>query len=218
MADWLSNSFIMLSKPPPDLDIRSSAGAEIPDTDEKVLPQVHKGFGFAAARLKEHVFRNIAEWRKQSDLNRRVVFTGHSLGAAVATLLAVAYRSAEAGAATPLVTFGGPRVGNAALNQWVEAHTAHTQVMAEGDTVAAVPTLDGYVAPYAVRHWQLGRPQQLANQCTSDESQDPAGPVPFVLVYGFVRFHKFTRYMALLALHYKRLTQTGEHGTEGAAA
>lgn len=67
--------------------------------------KVHRGFLVHMLRLWPDI------WRYISELNKPVIFTGHSLGAAASTLAA----STMAGYFThsvSLVTFGSPRVGN----------------------------------------------------------------------------------------------------------
>lgn len=72
--------------------------------------RVHAGF---AAAL-EHVWSDVAAWRAKHADAKRLVLTGHSLGAALATLhLARAKADANESAACELVTFGSPRVGDA---------------------------------------------------------------------------------------------------------
>lgn len=81
-------------------------------TDARFLPtswpaggKVHGGFALAATQLLDAGLR--AWLRERSDRPR--VYTGHSLGAALATLVATVERP------TRLVTFGSPLVGNPAF-------------------------------------------------------------------------------------------------------
>ena len=68
--------------------------------------EVHRGFARALAELREGLEK------ARSGIAGRILFTGHSLGAAMATLLASAWkRPAETGDA--LCTIGSPRVGDA---------------------------------------------------------------------------------------------------------
>jgi pimeloyl-ACP methyl ester carboxylesterase len=79
--------------------------------DAKFLPEpwpeggrVHRGFANAFQAIQ----KDVDDWIT-CHAGWRIIITGHSLGAAMATLLASRHPSAE------LVTFGSPRVGNAAF-------------------------------------------------------------------------------------------------------
>jgi len=69
--------------------------------------RVHDGFSVAI----EHVWSDIEQWSKSQGELKRVVLTGHSLGAALATLHYA--RIAGAKFELALYTFGSPRVGDA---------------------------------------------------------------------------------------------------------
>jgi hypothetical protein len=74
--------------------------------------RVHSGFAIALLAMKPQ----IAEWigRKRPDVSK-LILTGHSLGAAMATLAATIWRPEW------LVTFGSPRVGDAAFGGTIMA-------------------------------------------------------------------------------------------------
>lgn len=201
--DWLSNAQTTLVEPPPSLGIPAIAEAEGPVEGASV--QVHKGFGLAAASLRDGVFAAISEWKSRASGNHRVVFTGHSLGAAVAMLLAVAYGAEMRVAPPTLVTFGCPRVGNDALGAAVSAHTAHTRVVTSGDAVSKVPTSTGYVSTNADWHWKLGSRAQLVSPCDRDRDQGSSRTVPLKFFHAFRKSHPFENYMALLTRHYTAL-------------
>merc|ERR1712151_366953 len=77
---------------------------------------------------------------ENNDSSHKLWFTGHSLGAAIATLLATYSQTAEDALNTAgLVTFGSPRVGNSEFAnftnaaapeyfRWVNNHDAVTKV------------------------------------------------------------------------------------------
>jgi hypothetical protein len=82
-------------------DLRVKPVAWIESTGE-----VHEGFALAMRALKPQV----ADWmaRTKPDISK-LILTGHSLGAALATLAATIWRSEW------LITFGSPRVGDTAF-------------------------------------------------------------------------------------------------------
>jgi len=71
---------------------------------------VHAGFATAFNGVKDRIGAWLA-----GHAGSRVVFTGHSLGAALATLAASNW------AGSNLITFGSPRVGNTAFTQTIQA-------------------------------------------------------------------------------------------------
>lgn len=78
--------------------------------------KVHHGFQWAWSETGSVVMAAVAE-AKQKYPTYNVIATGHSLGAAMATI-ATAYLR-QAGHATDLYTYGSPRVGNLAFVEFV---------------------------------------------------------------------------------------------------
>lgn len=196
-TDWRANLSTQLEEPPQSLRLPTcagEAGGAIVDTSLKV----HKGFGRAAAALLEHVFPKIDDWQDQSVDNRRVVFTGHSLGAAVSTLLAVAYKSVRNIERPSLVTFGGPRLGNAALAAVVVAHTTHTRVVTSGDKVPGMPARAGYVPTRAERHWELCSESPLLRPRGDDETATDKRGATVAAFFSLLTCHRFRRYVKIL--------------------
>jgi hypothetical protein len=89
--------------------------------------RVHAGFRWAYRRIATQIDGWLAE-----QTHNRLVTTGHSLGAALATMLAAARPEAE------LMTFGSPRPGNAAFADLFAGRSAH-RFAAGCDSVAGVP-------------------------------------------------------------------------------
>lgn len=83
---------------------------------------------------------------------RRFVFVGHSLGAAVAQLLAAYFGSA--GFRTASIAVASPRVGNGEFGKWFAKHVRAVHLWARGDLVPlAHPVVCGYRhAPIAHRY------------------------------------------------------------------
>lgn len=76
----------------------------------------HTGFLASAQEVLPRV-RATVNSLKQQYPNYGIVFTGHSLGGALATLLAADFRSR--GQRADLFTYGAPRVGNQALSDFI---------------------------------------------------------------------------------------------------
>ncbi len=108
---------------------------------------VHSGFqkAFLAGGIWEQVQQHV----KGIEGNQLVLFTGHSLGAALATLARRSYMDPR-GRATALYTFGSPRVGDTVF--FCPTYPAHSyRIVNDRDVIAHVPTppLYGHVGtPY----------------------------------------------------------------------
>lgn len=111
---------------------------------------VHRGFWTAYASLREE----IAGW-VGSQQEKALVITGHSLGAAMATLMAAEHSDAD------LATFGSPRVGSPAFAAQFAGRNARRYVDC-ADFVTRVPPplgaahIDGLI--YIDRHGACHRP------------------------------------------------------------
>lgn len=155
LSDYLRNYEVGLVPPPPVLSLPEDM-------------RVHEGWAAIAVHLVEAeggaLFSKI-DAHRLTDEPLRVVWAGHSLGAAVATLLATSAAcrasdearvlavAAASGATrgvtaaadrSVLVTSGAPRVGNAAMRAVVKALTTHTSVVAEGDAVQQAPAYTSF--------------------------------------------------------------------------
>lgn len=123
-------------------------------TDAKFLPKVfdddpsifvHLGFYQAFVDIKDGLAVVVD---KALNEGRPVWFCGHSLGAALATVAADAYRGRIAG----LCTFGSPRVGNRSfVERLTEAQTNIWRFVHHRDVVTTVPppTPRGF----SLKHW-----------------------------------------------------------------
>ena len=97
--------------------------------------KVHRGFKEAL----EEVWSDLLPYiRKLHDKGCKIWITGHSLGAALATLSAGRYGSAQG-----VYTFGSPRVGNNAFKENFEAKIY--RIVNNDDIVARVPPPGKYV-------------------------------------------------------------------------
>ncbi|MEA3035499.1 MAG: triacylglycerol lipase [Sphingomonadales bacterium] len=110
----------------------------VADARFKLVPfgaaaRVHEGFLAAYTSLQAA----IGKWLGAAD-GKRLVVTGHSLGAAMATLLAAERREAE------LVTFGSPRVGDPAFAAMFAKRMVRRYVDCTDGVTAVPPALIGY--------------------------------------------------------------------------
>lgn len=121
-------------------------------------PMVHFGFLRAWSSVREPVLAELARWTHSFSPTWTLTCTGHSLGGALATLCAADVRALHPATPVSLVTFGQPRVGNAAWAAAVDGLCPHaTRVIHDGDAVALCPTGDYCHGGRAVRVNEWGR-------------------------------------------------------------
>lgn len=100
---------------------------------------VHEGFAEVYGACRESLTKLLVTGDPavaQAVFRGRMIFTGHSLGAALATLAAYEYRASG----TDLVTFAGPRVGTKNFAETLKVTVpAHRRIMNRFDLVPHVP-------------------------------------------------------------------------------
>lgn len=96
--------------------------------------RVHRGFYEAA--LRAHSF--VVGYMSKFYTNQQIVICGHSLGGAVALLLAEMLRRARDGIDIQLYTYGAPRAGDTTFMQGA-ASLVHHRIVNDNDPVPSVP-------------------------------------------------------------------------------
>lgn len=211
LAGWLSDACIRLVTLPPQWGLPEAA-------------RVHAGFSAVARSLEGPLFKQIYA---QLDANAgtyptgpqmEVVFAGHSLGGAVATLLAARGDSRIPNAT--LVTFGCPRVGNAALQAAVRERTEHSRLFTSGDPLPGMP-LWWWNTPYspaeAQHHWSLHAPETedaeastILNEAGPDERTGRTNlQILPEMFRGTRRDHKMDVYLQRMVAFYAQLRRVG---------
>lgn len=95
--------------------------------------QVHKGFYSAYQTVGEQVQELIEA--HSNGIVKKLIFTGHSLGGALATLAALKCRVMDR--PHKVITFGAPRVGSLSLASYMRRNVV--RVVAGGDPIPHVP-------------------------------------------------------------------------------
>lgn len=98
--------------------------------------RVHGGF----FRQYRAVLGAVEEYIARHPERQRMVFTGHSLGAAVAILCACRVKADDGAVPVRCVVFGSPRVGNAAFVRRAEAILSVERFVVGNDPVAHLPS------------------------------------------------------------------------------
>lgn len=116
--------------------------------DEKTGIHLHEGFSFAARRI----YAELQPWLKP---DYKIRATGHSLGGAVALILAV-YLDADRFKIEQVVTFGQPKVTNLRGAQQIQ-HLDVMRVVTPDDLVPLVPPFDPLDLRNLDIYWHAGQ-------------------------------------------------------------
>ena len=148
-----------------DIDIR-------PFQDKKLSAGVHRGFRDAAERIKNDLIENHA-------IEEMVIFTGHSLGGAVAQILGLWFE--DDAYEVQIYTFGSPAV---IMEQvWVDGHF---RVYLENDPVPFLP-------PYPYVHWGI----RIDAETLSWDEDHPIGDITKI----DARDHSIKEYKKIIKRH-----------------
>ena len=140
--------------------------------DKKLSAGVHRGFRDASERIKEDLIEKHA-------IEETVIFTGHSLGGAVAQLLGLWFE--DDAYEVQVYTFGAPAVIMEQI--WTDGHF---RVYLENDPVPFLP-------PYPYVHWGI-----RINAETLDWDEDhPIGDITKI----DARDHSIKEYKKVLRRH-----------------
>ena len=157
--------------------------------------ECHEGFLTLATNLQPDVERLVAKaqgWCRSCPL----LFTGHSLGASLATLSALLYNSKSGGnPSAQILNFGSPRIFNVAGATWLSGGvldslniTSHVRVTSMHDPVPHLPPQNSIV--YHYRHspnevWETSNDPLKFKQCVGGEDPscaDSMSPIDFDVV------------------------------------
>jgi triacylglycerol lipase len=118
-----------------DLMVFKTDCAEIPGA------KIHRGFAKQYASLKSTIVGHVQRYAEfAEDYARSVVFIGHSLGGALATIGAALTKQAFSHLYVECVSFGCPRVGNSAFATFFNTHIDHHVRFVHGnDIVTKIP-------------------------------------------------------------------------------
>ncbi|KAG0130382.1 Alpha/Beta hydrolase protein [Tuber indicum] len=98
--------------------------------------EVHSGFHEAMQEALPAVVKSVEELRRENP-GYTVVVVGHSLGGAIATLMAEEIR--RGGVEVDLYTFGAPRIGNEELSTFISKSGTNFRVTHTDDPVPRLP-------------------------------------------------------------------------------
>ncbi len=99
--------------------------------------KAHKGF----VKSFEDLVPQIKSDLEYVDQTKRVVYVGHSMGGALATLLSIAHKPDE------LCTFGAPRVADKRIREILH-DVEHNRIVTKWDWVTMLPPHIPFISPY----------------------------------------------------------------------
>ncbi len=141
----------------------------------------HTGFLELVSLLQPNVMKLYNQAQRQCGGNCHVLFTGHSLGAAMSTMSAVMFGMETGGHVdSHVLNFGSPRIFNPAGAAWLVASlpglnvSTHLRVTSMHDPVPHLPPQDflEHYAHSATEMWEVSNSPLAFKQCSGGE--DPS--------------------------------------------
>ena len=106
------------------------------------IGKVHRGFKLYTDKIWDSLIEFLKSNKSE---NKELWITGHSLGGAMATVMAKRFAEKnELKTPTMLFTYGSPRVGNSDYVNSVDKEIVHHRFMNDGDIVTKIPTAPLY--------------------------------------------------------------------------
>ncbi|MDP3532989.1 MAG: lipase family protein, partial [Alphaproteobacteria bacterium] len=145
--EWLGQNFNFIKKQPVLAGIEGSA---LRDFDG----WVHAGYWNLFETTKDQIEASIKEFLLRLEEKERkdvkLLFTGHSLGGATATLAAGYFASQDdfKGLEKEIRTFGSPKVAGEDFKLWLEARVPGKSFARETDPVPTFPRVSDYLGYY----------------------------------------------------------------------
>lgn len=109
---------------------------------ENNQPEVHWGFYNQFSELKPEIDEIIEEYREtNNNFNKEIIFSGHSLGGALATIAALNYGMEYPDLQVNCVTFGSPRVGDEKFANYFNKIVKNSyRFVNDNDPIPCIPT------------------------------------------------------------------------------
>jgi len=96
--------------------------------------KIHKGFFEYYKKLRKPVFSSLLKLNKEK--NRKIYWTGHSLGGALAVIFALIFGEGV------IYTFGSPKVGDKNFAEYCNKNLIHYRIYNEDDLITKLPPID----------------------------------------------------------------------------
>ena len=116
------------------------ADLEIFKADSVTGYKVHQGFKEEVDKVYEDILK-LVEQHHQKPTTKKIWVCGHSLGGAMATILAQRLEHKGGFDVDTLFTYGSPRAGGPKFSAWCNKHLKHQRFVNNNDVVPCVPTV-----------------------------------------------------------------------------
>ena len=154
IQDWITDAMVL--QVPMDLH----------HVEETKRPLVHHGFLTQFRSIEQDITRIIHDYVVKTEMPR-IIFTGHSLGGALATLATVEYGLKYSHIPISCVTFGSPRVGNTEFVSYFN-HVVDESLrfVNQEDPIPGIPTELRFVHVPGIRY--IDRGNKIRNEVTEN--------------------------------------------------
>ena len=112
------------------------ADLEVFKADSVTGNKIHQGFKEEVDKIYDTVYEIVS----RRGLGKKIWCCGHSLGGAMATILAQRLEFSGGYDVVALYTYGSPRAGGPVFRAWCEKHLNHQRFVNNNDVVPCVPT------------------------------------------------------------------------------
>jgi len=102
--------------------------------------QIHEGFKEEVDKVWDKLLARVERYGKVGKVNKKIWVTGHSLGGAMATLIASRLEYVNKWDVDTLYTYGSPRAGGPKFAKWCDNHLNHQRFVNNNDVVPCVPS------------------------------------------------------------------------------
>lgn len=154
IQDWITDAMVL--QVPMDLE----------GVEDEERPQVHCGFLRQFRSIQDDITRIIHDYVIQTEMPR-ILFTGHSLGGALATLASLEYGIKYRHVPVNCVTFGSPRVGNDVFVRYFNHVTDESlRFVNQEDPIPGVPTELRFEHVPGIRY--IDRRNRIHNEITEN--------------------------------------------------
>ena len=116
------------------------ADLEIFKADSVTGFKVHQGFKEEVDKVYDSILA-LVEQHHDKPVSKKIWVCGHSLGGAMATILAQRLEHTGGFDVNTLFTFGSPRAGGPKFSAWCNKHLKHQRFVNNNDVVPCVPTV-----------------------------------------------------------------------------
>jgi len=115
---------------------------ELPLKNQDENPQVHWGFYNQFNELKPDIDKIIKEYHESTEnLDKEIIFSGHSLGGALATISALNYAYEYPDITIDCITLGSPRVGDYKFAEYFDKCITNSyRFVNDNDPIPCMPT------------------------------------------------------------------------------